>query len=221
MLEQEKTETRRALWRLFGPHVAVAALVVAGAGLAVLYGMGGRSGKEAASCDAALATAARLKPLATGEVAAFNPTRAPKALPDIPFNGPDGKPTSLAALRGKTVLLNLWATWCVPCRTEMPALDRLQAAEGGKDFEVVAVNIDTRNLDKPKAFLAEIGVKSLAFYADPKADILQSLKKATSVLGLPTTILIDPKGCEIGVMAGPAEWDRGEAVALVKAAKGG
>jgi len=142
-------------------------------------------------------------------------------MPDLAFEGPDGKPMKLSDLRGKVVLLNLWATWCAPCRKEMPALDRLQAALGGKDFEVVALSVDTRNLDRRKPFLDSVGVKSLAFYADPKADSLQILKGAAKVVGLPTTLLVDRRGCDLGVMAGPAEWDSPDAQALVKAAIGG
>jgi thiol-disulfide isomerase/thioredoxin len=115
-------------------------------------------------------------------------------------------------------LINLWATWCAPCRAEMPALDRLQAKLGGDKFEVVAINIDTARLERRKPFLDSVGVKSLAFYTDEKADIFQVLKQAGKVVGLPTTILVDAKGCELGLMAGPAEWDSPDAIALIQAA---
>ncbi len=93
----------------------------------------------------------------------------------VSFNGPDGKKLTLADFKGHNVLLNLWATWCVPCRSEMPALDRLQAKLGGSDFEVVAVNIDTSRLDRPKAFLNDAGVKNLGFYADPTRGFVRGL----------------------------------------------
>ena len=118
------------------------------------------------------------------------------------------------------MLLNLWATWCVPCRKEMPALDALQAKLGGDKFEVVAVNIDTRNLDKPKAWLQEVGIKQLGYYADPSAKVFQDLKAAGKAFGMPTTLLIDPQGCELGVLAGPAEWASEDAVKLIEAALG-
>ena len=118
------------------------------------------------------------------------------------------------------MLLNLWATWCVPCRQEMPALDRLEARLGGPDFTVVAVNIDTAKLDRPKAFLQEVAVKNLGFYADPTADIFETLKGAGDALGLPTTVLVDKNGCGLGVMAGPAQWDSPDALALIAAARG-
>ena len=96
---------------------------------------------------------------------------------DLTFKAPDGSATSLAAFAGKTVLVNLWATWCVPCRAEMPALDRLEAALGGDAFSVVAINVDVRNPERARAFLDEIGVKQLAFYADPSFAIFNELKK--------------------------------------------
>ena len=146
--------------------------------------------------------------------------KTPRPATDISFLDKDGQKRTLADFRGKTVLLNLWATWCVPCREEMPALDRLQASQGGKDFEVVAVNIDTARLDRRQAFLDGAGVKSLAFFADPTADAFQALKQAGKVVGLPTSILVDPQGCELGIMAGPAAWDSPDGQKLVTAAVG-
>ena len=106
--------------------------------------------------------AARLAPLAQGDIAALAVDKTPRPAIPIAFNGPDGRKLTLADFRGRALVLNLWATWCVPCRAEMPALDRLQAKAGAKDFEVVAVNVDTARLDRPKAFLDEIGVKIAA-----------------------------------------------------------
>jgi thiol-disulfide isomerase/thioredoxin len=140
-------------------------------------------------------------------------------LPELKFAAADGAPARLSDFKGKTTLLNLWATWCVPCRQEMPALDRLKGKLGSRDFTVVAVNIDTAKLDRPKAFLNEIGVKNLSFYADNTADIFQTLKADGKALGLPTTILVDENGCDLGVMAGPAQWDSPDALALLSAAK--
>ena len=131
---------------------------------------------------------------------------APRPAPDVSFTNPQGQPVDLASLRGKTILVNLWATWCVPCRQEMPALDRLQAELGGPDFEVVALNVDTRNAERPKAWLQENGIRHLAYYADPTGKALQVLQKSGHVVGLPTTLLVDASGCEIGLLKGPAEW---------------
>jgi len=162
--------------------------------------------------------AKRLAPLARGEVAAVGIASKPKLLPELAFMDANGKPRTLADFRGRTVLLNLWATWCVPCRKEMPALDALQAKLGDETFEVVAVNIDTRNLDKPKAWLEEAGVRKLGYYADSSAKVFQDLKAAGKAFGMPTTLLIDRQGCELGVLAGPAEWASEDAVKLISAA---
>jgi thiol-disulfide isomerase/thioredoxin len=131
------------------------------------------------------------------------------------FQDQAGAAKTLADWRGRTVLLNLWATWCVPCRKEMPALAELQQKLGGADFEVVAVNIDTRDPAKPKAWLEEVGITGLAYYADPSAKVFQQLKGAGKALGMPTTVLVDPQGCEIATLNGPAEWASQDALALV------
>jgi thiol-disulfide isomerase/thioredoxin len=144
----------------------------------------------------------------------------PKIVPDLAFLAPDGMPRTLSSMRGKVLLVNLWATWCAPCRKEMPALDKLQAELGSADFEVVAINIDQRNLEKPKTFLQDIGVSRLAYYSDPTAKIFQELKAVDKAFGMPTTLLIDKNGCELGYLAGPAEWFSEDAIKLVKAALG-
>ncbi len=201
--------------RLKGVVALVALLIAAGA--ACLYVKESPSGKKQASaaCVPSQKLAEALAPLAKGEVAAMNIAAEPDIMPEITFNGPDGRPRTLADFRGKTVLLNIWATWCVPCRQEMPALDHLQKLLGSHMFEVVAVNVDTTRLERPKAFLDEIGVKNLAYYADPKAEIFFHLKQTGKVLGLPTTFLIDSAGCQLGLMSGPAAWDSAEGQALV------
>jgi thiol-disulfide isomerase/thioredoxin len=189
----------------------------------VIYGIMPPGGKEAGVSPACQKTAdleARLTPLVHGEIAALALAQRPKPIPELRFDAPDGTKASLADFKGRTVLFNLWATWCIPCRQEMPALDHLQSMLGSKDFTVVAVNIDTARLDRPKAFLEEIGVKSLEFYADPTAGVFQSLKQGGKVLGLPTTILIGKDGCEVGTVAGPVQWDSQDALALLKAAQG-
>jgi thiol-disulfide isomerase/thioredoxin len=114
--------------------------------------------------------------------------------------------------------VNLWATWCVPCRKEMPALDRLQTRLGGKDFEVVAINIDTRDPEKPRNFLKEANLTRLGYFNDQKAKVFQDLKAIGRALGMPTSVLVDGQGCEIATIAGPAEWDSEDAVKLITAA---
>lgn len=205
--------------RLRRPLLLGAAALALGAGAFALYGTGDAS-NSAAECRAAKPVAERLMPLALGEVAALTVPRDPKKLPDLAFNGPEGTRKTLADYRGRTVLVNLWATWCAPCRQEMPALDRLQAELGGPDFEVVAINIDTRNLEKPRAWLREAGIGRLAYYADPEAKVFQDLKRVGKAVGMPTTLLVDPQGCELALLNGPAEWASADALTLVRAALG-
>ncbi|MGB8630804.1 MAG: TlpA disulfide reductase family protein [Xanthobacteraceae bacterium] len=203
--------------RLVSGAAAVIILVV----LAGVYGIAHRRSNPAdAACQAAVNTAKRIAPLVHGEVAALSPARAPFRLPDLAFKDAQGRDVMLADWRGRGVLLNLWATWCVPCRREMPALDALQAILGGPDFQVVAVNIDTRDPQKPLAFLKDVGITHLAYYSDPSARVFEDLKAAGKAFGMPTTVLVDRSGCEIGTMAGAAEWASDEGVKLVHAAIG-
>jgi thiol-disulfide isomerase/thioredoxin len=174
----------------------------------------------AQECRASVPVAERLTPLARGEVAAVTVAKSPKTPPEISFQGADGRSMSLADFKGKIVLVNLWATWCVPCREEMPALDKLQAELGGPNFQVAAINVDTRNPDKPKTWLQENGIRNLAYYADPTGNLLQVLQRSGHVVGLPTTLLVDATGCEIALLKGPAEWASADALALVRAALG-
>lgn len=204
-----------------GTKIGVALGVVAAlglAGVAAFYSLAGDAGNG--SCKAARQTAARMTPLAKGEVAAVEIRKDPQPAPELAFTGPDGQPMTLAALKGKTLLVNLWATWCAPCLKEMPALNALQKAMGGPDFAVVAINIDTRNLDKPKAWLAENKVTALAFYGDPQAATFQALRAAHKVEGMPVSIIVDRQGCELGILQGPADWASADSKALMAAATG-
>jgi len=135
-----------------------------------------------------------------------------RALPALRFVDGMGSSTSLAAYRGRVVLLNVWATWCAPCVKEMPALDRLQAMLGGPDFEVVALSIDEAGDRAVRAFFRQIGIKRLRPYVDAFQEA--SLTLATS--GIPLTLLIDRDGREVGRRLGPAEWDRPHLVELLR-----
>jgi thiol-disulfide isomerase/thioredoxin len=207
----------RRRWLAVVASCAVAVMAL----LAGVYGIGHlRSNPAAAECAPALETASRLAPLVRGEVAALAVARTPFRLPDLTFKDSAGHEHTLAEWRGRTVLLNLWATWCVPCRKEMPALDTLQADLGGAKFDVVAVNIDTRDPQKPLKFLKDVGIAHLAYYADDSAKVFQELKAAGKAFGMPTTLLVDPSGCEVGEMSGPAEWASADGLKLVSAAAG-
>jgi thiol-disulfide isomerase/thioredoxin len=206
--------------RFYRSRRAVALTVGAAAVvLAAVYGLLGVSRNPADPvCRDALALAKRIDPLAQGEVAAVKPAEEARLLPAVAFRDAAGQPKSLTDWHGRTVLLNLWATWCVPCRKEMPALDGLQQKLGAGDFEVVAINIDTRDSDKPKTWLRDIGIDHLAYYADASAKVFQDLKAAGKAIGMPTTLLVDPNGCEIASIAGPAEWASDDGLKLVSAA---
>lgn len=201
--------------------IVIAAAAIAVLGVAAVYGiaaLGGNAGD--AACAGALATAKRIAPLARGEVAAINVADDARRVPALSFKDGTGADKTLADWRGRIVLLNLWATWCVPCRKEMPALAALQDKLGGPRFEVVAVNIDTRDAAKPQAWLKEAGVTGLAYYADTSAKVFQELKSVGKAIGMPTTLLVDGAGCEIASLSGPAEWGSPDALALVQAAIG-
>jgi len=189
------------------------------AGLAAVYGIGG-TGRNDAACGPALDTARRMAPFARGDVAAVMVATESRRMPDLAFRDQDGTARSLADWRGRVVLFNLWATWCVPCRKEMPSLDALQAKLGGPGFAVVAVNVDTRDPDKPKSWFKDVGISRLSYYADPSAKVFQDLKAIGRAFGMPTTLVVDPAGCELGYIAGPAEWASPDAVKLVEAALG-
>ncbi|MER8576591.1 TlpA family protein disulfide reductase [Mesorhizobium sp. M1338] len=137
---------------------------------------------------------------------------SPQPLPEIQFQDGDGQPKTLADFSGKVVLLNIWATWCAPCRKEMPTLDRLQAKLGGPDFEVVALSMDRGGPDKVKKFFAEIGIEHLALNIDTSAKAMFTL----GALGLPMTLLIDRRGKEIARLIGPAEWDAPDMVDFIR-----
>jgi thiol-disulfide isomerase/thioredoxin len=190
--------------------------------LAGIYGIGRlRSNPADAACQPAVNIASRIAPLAQGEVAAFAVAQKPFRVPNVAFKDAQGHDKTLADWQGRTVLLNLWATWCVPCRREMPALDALQAKLGNAGFEVVAVNIDTRDPHKPLTFLKDGNITHLAYYSDDSAHVFEDLKAAGKAFGMPTTLIVDRSGCEIGNMAGPAEWSSADGVKLVSAAATG
>ena len=174
----------RLAWVLFG----AVALVVGGVGTHVALKKGGKA--------------------IAGDAAVLRMHASPRPLPEIAFVDGAGKPVTLAAFRGRTVLLNVWATWCPPCREEMPSLDRLQKALGGPAFEVVALSIDAGGAPVVKRFYDEIGIRSLAIYVDPGMRAAGQL----ATPGVPTTLLIDRAGRELGRHAGPAQWDSPEAM---------
>jgi thiol-disulfide isomerase/thioredoxin len=161
---------------------------------------------------AMLAIAAATARAAADPPQGFALNEAPQPVPEIGFADGDAKPKTLADFRGKVVLLNLWATWCLPCRKEMPTLDRLQAELGGPDFEVVALSMDRKGPDAVRKFFTEVGIRHLALNIDASSKAMFTL----GAFGLPLTLLIDREGHEIGRLIGPAEWDSPDMVEFIR-----
>jgi thiol-disulfide isomerase/thioredoxin len=223
VLEDEMTEKKKRLPAV--RLVAIAAVAGLIAGAAAVYVKESGSGNGAVvetagvgACQASGERVAAITPFLKGQVAAMAPVAEPRPIDGLVFKDKDGKDLTLSDFVGRTVLLNLWATWCVPCREEMPALNGLQKELGSDRFEVVAVNIDTGGDEKPRRFLDETGVHELGYYRDASMGVFNTLKKEGLAFGLPATLLIDDRGCLIGSMNGPAAWDSEDAKALVKAA---
>ncbi len=143
---------------------------------------------------------------------ASTPHASPQRIADVKFEDGTGGQRRLADFRGKVVVLNIWATWCGPCRAEMPTLDRLQSQLGSKDFEVVALSIDRGGQVAVKSFYDEIDIRALAVYVDATTEAQGQL----GIVGVPTTLLIDPEGREVARYTGPAEWDRPEVVDTIR-----
>jgi thiol-disulfide isomerase/thioredoxin len=227
-LEFVMSQSRKSLST--GALVAAAIVLGAVVGAAGIYWKGLPSGNapateslassDAAACKVAPEMLAALKPLARGEVAAMAVRDEPVGLPELAFVSEQGDPLTLADFNGQALLVNLWATWCAPCRAEMPALAELQAELGDDDFKVLAINIDTGDVAKPKAFLDEIGVSNLGLYRDASMGVFNTLKKEGLAFGLPVTLMIGKDGCMLGAMNGPAEWAGEDAKALTGALKG-
>jgi thiol-disulfide isomerase/thioredoxin len=167
-----------------------------------------------ASSEPGLPAGAGRNALSQGQMAAFVFRQQPESLPEVTFQDANGRARTLADWRGKVVLLNLWATWCLPCRKEMPALDRLQSELASDSFAVVAVSIDRSGLPGARKFLEQAGVARLALYADATARMASTLRAA----GLPASLLLDREGREIGRLLGPAAWDSEDAKRLIRAA---
>ena len=143
----------------------------------------------------------------------LNVWESPRPIPDLAFVDGDGKHLSLGAFRGKIILLNVWATWCPPCRKEMPALDRLEQTLGGPRFGVIALSTDSSGLQGVKAFYESLGLKSLRVFLDEEGSAMRDFR----IIGLPTTLLIDEQGQEIARKIGPAAWDGVDVIAFLKA----
>jgi len=190
-------------------------LIVAGL---LVAGLSQYDNSLARGCYKARKTADNLQPFAVGSLKSFSPVNNSIDLSPIRFSNENGSTISVADFRGRTILLNIWATWCEPCKEEMPALDDLQAKLGGDDFEVVPVSVDRGEGSRPKAYYQENNLVNLALYSDSSTKIFNRLQKMGLVFGLPNSILIDRSGCALGVLLGAAQWNSPDAIELIRAA---
>lgn len=204
--------------------VAVALVLGMVAGAATIYGIGGFNGngsnaiQTAQSCTLTEEKKETLRAAVTGDVATMAIADKPVPLAEIGFQLPDGTQKTFADMKDKVILLNLWATWCGPCREEMPDLAKLQDKYGSDDFEVFALNVDRNGGSKPAAFLREIQAESLGLYLDPSNKSFQAMRSKGLVFGLPTTMVLDDQGCVQGVMSGIAHWWSDDAKNFVEVA---
>ncbi|MFP6749000.1 MAG: TlpA disulfide reductase family protein [Alphaproteobacteria bacterium] len=160
------------------------------------------------------ARAGDLPQLVTGTMANFSLSAKPLPVPEINFRDDGGRERDLAMVAGKVVLINFWATWCGPCRREMPDLDQLQARLGGPEFTVLAISSDRKGMAVVQEFYRQYKIRHLGAYNDSSS----KAQRAFRAFGLPTSVLLDGQGREIGRLVGPAEWSSDEATALIKAA---
>lgn len=164
----------------------------------------------ALGANPAAADRATIEALRSGEMLKLA-VSDPAPLPDAMILDEADAPRSIAEYKGKVVLLNFWATWCIPCRKEMPSLDRLQGAMGGADFAVVTVATGRNPVAAMTRFFQDQGVTRLPLWRDPD----QSFSRSMGVLGLPVSILLDRDGNEVARLTGPAEWDSTDARAMI------
>ena len=192
------------------PYLIFLAFLTGAVGL-YLFNLGAPTDKTASVTSPKNGT---YRNFAKGSLAAFLVKADRPAVPNLSFKDAGGGALTLDKWKGRVVLINLWATWCAPCRKEMPTLADLQKQLGSEDFEVVAVSVDRKGIEASSAYLKETGADALGLYVDDTTKSLDDLQG----LGLPLTVLVDRKGNEIGRLLGPAEWNSAEAIALIKAA---
>jgi thiol-disulfide isomerase/thioredoxin len=205
--------------RLQPRRVILIAVACAAVALAITLYVGNSSGPQASECPVQADAAARIDAVALGELAALNGTGEGRGYADMAFADAEGQPMSVADFAGKKLLINFWASWCVPCREEMPALDALATRYNSEDFMVLPVNLDIGEggLDKARAFLAEGAFENLPLYADSTFAAFERLKREAVAIGLPATLLVDANGCELAVLQGPAEWDSPDGHKVIEA----
>ena len=205
-----------------GPVVYMAgALVVVVVAIAATLWLSNAGPSSAVGCAPLPEAAAAVDKAAVGELAALQGTGKGRSYADLSFEDASGKPVTLKDFAGKTLLVNFWASWCGPCKVEMPSLDALAKAQDGPDFMVLPINLDIGDggIAKAKAFLTGDHIANLPLYADPALKSLERLKDNAVALGLPATLLLDRKACEVAVLQGPAKWDSPDGQNVIAALK--
>jgi thiol-disulfide isomerase/thioredoxin len=208
--------------RLRPGRVLVLALISAAVALALTLWIGNSSAPQATECPVQADEAAAIDAAAIGELAALNGTGKGRGYADMKFIDSEGKPVSIADFAGTKLLVNFWASWCVPCRAEMPALEAVATRFNGETFMVLPINLDIGEdgIGKAQAFLDEGGFQHLPLYADPSFAVFERLKVQAVAIGLPASLLLDENGCELGVLQGPAEWDTPDGENVIRALLG-
>ena len=203
------------------PRLVLSMGLVAAA-LAIAVGIWVSNGStQAKECPVNKEALAKIDAAAVGELAALNPSPQARSYADMAFQDKDGNPRTIADFKGKTLLVNFWASWCIPCREEMPALNNLAAQYNDAGFEVLPINLDigTEGLGKAQKFLDEGQWAHLPLYADPSFKVFDRLKTQGVAIGLPATLLLDENGCEMAVLQGPAHWDTPDGGRVIEALK--
>lgn len=202
--------SRVRLWIILG----LAGLALA---IAAWFWLGNAS--VAKECPVQQGAAAAIAEAAKGELAALNGTGEGRGYASMAFKDAAGTPMSIADFKGKALLVNFWASWCVPCREEMPALDALATKYNSDDFMVLPINLDIGEGGNAKAqtFLNEGKFANLPLYADNTFAAFERLKQEAVAIGLPATLLLDESGCELAVLQGPAEWNTPDGEAVIEA----
>ena len=207
--------------RMTPSRLVLAALVIAALAIAITFWVGNATSPRASDCLPQPEAAKKVDAAATGQLAGLNGTGTGRGYAAMTFTDATGKPVKLSDFAGKTLLVNFWASWCIPCRAEMPALDKLAAQQNGPDFMVLPINLDlgAGGLDKARAFIASGGWTNLPLYADSSFEAFKRLQTEAVATGLPSSLLLDKKGCEIGVLQGPAVWDSPDGTRVIEALK--
>ena len=198
-------------------RVLIIALISAAVALALTLVLGNFMPAQATQCDPQVVRGQKIDSSAFGQLAALNGTGEGRGYADLSFADAAGKPMSLADFKGKKLLVNFWASWCVPCRAEMPALAAIAAKYNSDQFAMVPINFDVGadGLKKAGKFLVDNKIEGVPLYQAP-ITAFQRLQQQAVALGLPTTLLLDEKGCELAVLQGPAEWDSPDGHAVIE-----